>query len=323
MRKNLILLINAAVSGAAFLVLLLSLGGFVPQLHWSIGWYSNPRPHFLFVSACALIWLAYQKKWKLACMPSAAFLINLVVLLPFFLPNLSQNNDLGLQTLSILHLNTNKGAADLETLSRYPADILFLQEITPELEAQLESELPDYQIALSHPLSTTQGITMLVNKTSPFKTEFHTVRHLPWYNYRPLITTKLELNGKRLHLMSLHTSRPFQGHADLFQQLEVDAAAEWSRIEQDFGHEVVLIGDLNLTPWSTRYKQLLEASQTQDSMRGFGIQNSWTEIVPQWLGLPIDHALVSEGLLVLERQTAPVAGSDHGLLFVKLTTNHP
>jgi len=323
MRKNVILLINAIIIVAACLTFLLSVGGFWPQLHWTIGWYSSPRPQFCLLSICFFGWLMYQKKGFIALIPFSALLINLTVLAPFFLTTRTVIDHNQLETLSILHLNTNKGAADLKALSQYPADILFLQEVTPELESRLSSELPDYQIVISHPLSTTQGITMLVNKTSPIETEFHTVRNLPWYNYRPLITAKLVLNGQRLHLMSLHTSRPFQGHADAFQRLEVDAAAEWSRIEQDFGHEVILIGDLNLTPWSMRYKHFLEASQTQDSMLGFGIQNSWAEVVPQWLGLPIDHAMLSDGLLVLDRQTAPVAGSDHGLLFIKVATNSP
>lgn len=319
MRQYLTMVFNGFVIFGAILVCLISVGGFFPQIHWTLGWYSHPRPHFFLLSLLALVWLTWQKRWGWSAVPLLSLVLNGSLLAPFFLSG-PQHAAAGQATLAIVHLNTNKGEADLRALDSFPADIIFLQEVTPELEARLGQELPDYQIALSHPLTTTQGIAMLVNKTSAIETSFHTIRNLPWYNYRPLITTKLELNRQRLHIMSLHTSRPHHNHADAFQGLEIDAAAEWGRIEQDFGHEVLMIGDLNLTPWSVRFKQFLQASHTQDSMLGFGIQNSWTMFWPMWLGLPIDHAVVSDGLVVIERATAPVAGSDHGLLFVRVAT---
>lgn len=315
MHKILFKATNGCMIFGSLLVLFLSVGGFVSDIHWTLGWYSHPRPQFFVASILIFGWLAWQKMWYWSAVPLTAVLLNGMVLAPFFFGSQPDFAN-GQQTLSILHLNTNKGEADLEALDKFWADIIFLQEVTPELEARLNLELPEYEIAISHPLSTTQGIVMLVNKSSSFETTVRTIRHLPWYNYRPLITAKLELDGRRLHLMSLHTSRPHEGHADAFQLLEIDAAAEWSRIEQDFGHEVILIGDLNLTPWSKRYKHFLEASRTQDSMVGYGIQNSWAEVVPQWMGLPIDHALVSNGLNVIERQTTSVEGSDHGLVFL-------
>lgn len=319
MRKYFPVIFTSLVLLGACFILLISIGGFFPDWHWMLGWYSHPRPHFLLASLLAFIWLIWQQKRSWSLIALLGILINGAVIAPFFLnqPMTTQARD---NEFSILHLNTNQGGADLAVLASYPADIIFLQEVTPELEARFSEELPNYEVAISHPLTTTQGIAMLINRSAGIETNFHTIRNLPWYNYRPLITTKLELNGQRVHLMSLHASRPHHDHADAFQWLELDMAAQWSKIEQDFGHEVIMIGDLNLTPWSVRYKRFLAASHTKDSMLGFGIQNSWAEVVPQWLGLPIDHVVVSDGLVVLERKTAPVMGSDHGLLFVKITT---
>ena len=311
--------LHGTVILGSFIILFFSIGGFFSHLDWRLGWYGHPRPQYWAAGVLACAWLAWHEKWGWFMLPMLGIGINIAVLAPFY-ERIELTDEVGHYDLSILHLNTNRGEADLDVLDRFPADVLFLQEVTPGLEVRFKDEFPDYEVAISHPLTTTQGVAMLIHQDAAIEPELMTVHHMPWYNYRPLITTRVRLNDKRLYLMSLHTSRPHHDHADAFQQLEIDAAAEWSREQQSFGSEVVMVGDLNLTPWSTRFQQFLISSHTSDSMIGFGIQNSWTAFVPQWMGLPIDHAVHSKGLVVLDRQTAPVAGSDHGLLFVRYTT---
>ena len=208
----------------------------------------------------------------------------------------------------------------MSPLADYPADILFLQEVTPQFEADFPHLFPQYELAISHPRTDTQGAAMLVHNELKTETDLYTIHHLPWNNQRPLITTRFNLNGQRIQLMSLHTSRPHHQYADAFQQLEIESAAAWSAEQQAYGYALIMIGDLNLTPWSARFKHFLKASQTEDSMVGFGIQNSWSAIDSRRLGLPIDHAVVSDELMVLARQVIPIDRSDHGALFVRIST---
>lgn len=78
---------------------------------------------------------------------------------------------------------------------------------------------------------------------------------------------------------------------------------------------VVVVGDFNCTPWSVHFRSLLRDSGLSDSRKGFGIQASWpSPLLP--LMIPIDHALVSDGVAVVDRRLGPRVGSDHLPLIV-------
>jgi endonuclease/exonuclease/phosphatase (EEP) superfamily protein YafD len=77
------------------------------------------------------------------------------------------------------------------------------------------------------------------------------------------------------------------------------------------------VGDLNTTPWGHAFRALVLDSGLRDSSRGFGFQWSWPASF--WpLGIPIDHALVSDGVNVLDRRMGPSIGSDHLPLVVDI-----
>ncbi len=82
---------------------------------------------------------------------------------------------------------------------------------------------------------------------------------------------------------------------------------------------VVMMGDFNLTPWSPYFGDLLEAGNLEDSRRagGGGLQTTWP--TDHWyLRIPIDHALVSAGIVVLSREVGPNLGSDHFPVVLKI-----
>lgn len=72
----------------------------------------------------------------------------------------------------------------------------------------------------------------------------------------------------------------------------------------------VLAGDLNITPWTPIFGDLLEMADLRDSRAGFGLQASWLLGFPL-LAIPIDHVLHDASLVVLDRRIGPEFGSDH------------
>jgi hypothetical protein len=71
----------------------------------------------------------------------------------------------------------------------------------------------------------------------------------------------------------------------------------------------ILLGDLNVTPWSPHFRQLLQ-------------QTGLPAQVPP-LRIPLDHCLVSPAFQVIERRVGPRLGSDHLPLIVTLATGRP
>ena len=73
---------------------------------------------------------------------------------------------------------------------------------------------------------------------------------------------------------------------------------------------VLLLGDLNVSPWSYHFKRLLRQSGLRDGTLGKGFQPTWpTSLLP--LLIPIDHCLYSLGIHVVYRIVGKDVGSDH------------
>lgn len=123
----------------------------------------------------------------------------------------------------------------------------------------------------------------------------------------PSVITHFRLDGKDLTIVGTHPPPPKgKANADFrnqhFQQIAKLAASKPG--------ELMVCGDLNLSPWSPFFQDILRAGKLKDSRRGFGMQASWPAYQP-CLWIPIDHILVSAGIKVQNRKLGPAIGSDH------------
>jgi endonuclease/exonuclease/phosphatase (EEP) superfamily protein YafD len=72
----------------------------------------------------------------------------------------------------------------------------------------------------------------------------------------------------------------------------------------------IVAGDLNATPWSAAFRDLLATSGLRDTALGRGVQASWNARV--WAPrIPIDHILAPPGTEIIRRAVGPFVGSDH------------
>ena len=310
---------NVMVVIATIVVLSISIGGFYSNSDWRLAWFSNLRPHFAMISALAVIWFLWRRNKVMSGVTLASLLINCIVLFPFFIqPSVAIAAD---NALDIVHLNINRGRADMSSLDAMAADVVFLQEVRPEVVDRLPGLFPSYTVVRSHPIRGSEGSAVLLHKESPLEIIGSDIINLPDYSTRPLIVTEAQFKGRSIKLLSLHLSRPDNEQNDAFQKTELDAAAVWSREMQQQGYDVIIVGDFNVTPWSNRFTKLLADGQLNDSLRGYGLQNTWPSTIPSFLRLPIDHALYSDGWATVARSTTAVSGSDHMVLRVSLASS--
>jgi len=123
----------------------------------------------------------------------------------------------------------------------------------------------------------------------------------------PAIVATLDASGREILIASTHAMPPRSAfHVDL-RDRQLEAMSELARSASS---EVVVLADLNATPWSHVCRSFVESSGLKDASRGQGLQWTWPARI--WpLVLPIDHALVSEEVRVLDLWTGPPIGSDH------------
>ena len=125
----------------------------------------------------------------------------------------------------------------------------------------------------------------------------------------PSVEAIFNLHDQKLQLVATHPLPPGSRSNALERNQHLEAVAKHLA---KLSTPKLLVGDLNITPWSPYFGDLLEVSQLQNSQRGFGVQ-------PTWLGqIPIDHVLHSQDISVEDRRIGPRFGSDHQPIIVDL-----
>ena len=125
---------------------------------------------------------------------------------------------------------------------------------------------------------------------------------------------EIDLGDERITLLGIHPVSPTTSARAAARDRLILGAADW--VAQRPG-EVVVVGDLNATPWSQVYSTLRLRGGLIDTLRGRGLQPSWPE---GWgpLMIPIDHALHTRGLGSANRHTGPAFGSEHRPVIVEI-----
>ncbi len=315
---RLVQVISISATIVATLLTLLSLAPLLAEVWWVAELFDHFRPHYAVVLlACTPILIAHDR-WigSLVLLP---ILYNLAPVVPLYQPIQPFPAE---QVWSVLHYNLDLTAADhtaaMTYLQQHPVDILLLQEVTPELEQQIVTALPTYQLIFSYPLSNTQGSALLLPRDSPIQVQTAEVIYLPETSSRPTLVATLMLAGQEVTLLSMQATRPRSASTSAFQHSEFEALAAWSQAQQhDPRRGLLLIGDINTTPWSARFRRLRRAGQLQNSATGYGIQSTWPTWLPAFLGIPIDHCLVNTRISVVGHQVGPDIGGDHRPLLVQ------
>ena len=94
--------------------------------------------------------------------------------------------------------------------------------------------------------------------------------------------------------------------------------AELGRLVPTIETPVVLVGDLNATPWSHHYRRLIRETGLVNASCGQGVRPTWPAVFPAPMRIPIDHCLCSEEFTVVKTHVGRDVGSDHLPLIVDL-----
>jgi endonuclease/exonuclease/phosphatase (EEP) superfamily protein YafD len=115
-------------------------------------------------------------------------------------------------------------------------------------------------------------------------------------------------SDRPIRLLGVHTASPNKNARFLVRDQQLADVANWVKQSEN---EAIVIGDLNITPWSEGLKALERQTGLVDTRLYRGYFATW----PCGLGvvgIPIDHALVSPSLRVIDRESGfPTIDSDH------------
>jgi len=217
-------------------------------------------------------------------------------------------------TIKLIHANVHSSNTEYQRLVDFIAleqpDLFFLQEVNAAWVAGTQGLLPDYPYSYIEAREGNFGIAAFS------RIPFDSVGHVesPPLNY-PTIFATLKTGKATVTLISTHPEIPVKPalYAARNEQLSSIAAL----VTKTPG-KLVLIGDFNASIWDAKFRELERATGLKNARRGFGILPSWPTFMP-FAMIPIDHALVSPDISVMDVRTGNNIGSDHLPLIVTLS----
>ncbi len=286
----------------------ISMSGFFGQVHWLPELFSHLRVLYAVAFLVALLIFAVAKRWKSLSVLAVFAFINLVPVVQLYMPAAQAAGSVK-QELTLLQFNLWGGRNShydevVQLVKDKSPDVIGFSEITKKWDAQLSSRLSEYPYRVVEPHHG--GIAIYSRYPLRGAQVMYTGKIR-----RPRIKATLEMPGGDIALIMAHTVIPHDKSGLRNPEMKTLATEARSATQP-----VILMGDLNCSPWSFYFSQLLRDGNLQDSEQGFGFQPTWTTHIFPFV--TIDHCLISDQFATLQRQSGPNIGSDHLPLLVKL-----
>jgi endonuclease/exonuclease/phosphatase (EEP) superfamily protein YafD len=297
------------IEAGSLLVCLATLAGFMGRYSWVLDLFSHFRLQYLILllTTTGLFLLGERHPQALASGLFAG--INLMLIVPLFIQKatskpIKSGNPKGTYRVLLANVLQNNDAFGMvrHLIRSEEPDFIVLLEVNKTWYDQLRPALEDYPFKVMPLREDNYGIALF----SRFPMKSSELRYFGTARV-PSILASFQLQGRPVTILATHPPPPKTKLQALLRNIQMEKIAEFMRSQSG---EALLVGDLNMTSWSPHFKDLIRISGLRDSRKGFGLQKSWPTDRPL-LMIPIDHILVSPGVLVQSRRTGQFNGSDH------------
>jgi endonuclease/exonuclease/phosphatase (EEP) superfamily protein YafD len=134
-------------------------------------------------------------------------------------------------------------------------------------------------------------------------------------DYEPAIQATLLVSGRPVRVFVVHAAWPVTPELTTLRNRQLQAVAQYARETRTL--PLVVLGDLNISPFSPHFQRMLREGGLRSASAGFGWYPTWPTYMPV-AGIQIDHALVSERIRVQAFECGSLEGSDHRPIRVDL-----
>jgi len=301
--KQLSVRLNFYLSTAGVVIAVFSLLGFFGGIHWVLDLFSHFRVQY-FQLCLILIGIAlWRRQHKRAVALLAVALLNYAFVLPLYFGKPAPASG---QTARAMLMNINAANGDteqvLEAVRKYNPDIILFEEVTPKWERELAVLSTNYSHRVAEPQDGCFGIMLL----SKYPLSRGNVVYIGSAGV-PSIIADVHFPQGEVSIVGTHPLPPI---GKTYSNHRNNQLAKLPELVKTRKHPVLLIGDLNASPWSAHFTRLVRDSGLKNSMKGFGFQPSWPS-GNRFLRIPIDHFLHSPEITIHSRAVGGKVGSDH------------
>jgi len=265
-----------------------------------------PVQYLVILLTCSLIYLA-RAKYTTAVTVAAFAFINLYLVVPFDAevhakaPSTYRES----KKFRALLINVNHGNQNYKKVREFirltDADFIVLLEVNEQWLEELQPletaypyrrgiSLEDYGIGLFSRMPFEDAHIKVIGRVG-----------------NPSVIGRFNIDGQRFTLIGTHPEPPVSQTKAKNRNRQIAAIGQLISSQQG---TTIVLGDLNITPWSPFFRDFLSKTGMRNSRDGLGLQPTWpVRFPPFWI--PIDHFLVSPNVIVHNRTIGPDIGSDH------------
>ncbi|NVB78365.1 MAG: endonuclease/exonuclease/phosphatase family protein [Kofleriaceae bacterium] len=209
-----------------------------------------------------------------------------------------------------VHTSSTSYAAVRRLIDDVQPDVLGLVEVDQHWLDKLAPSTSRFVGKIEHPQDDNFGVALYAREAFEGSIE--------WLGSAlPTAVANVSVEGTRLSVILTHPIPPVSSEQLAAQERQLAAVAD--RVHE-LGGPVVVMGDLNATPWSSPFRDFVARSGLCDSRAGFGLQTSFPAS-STILRIPIDHVLTSCNVGIADRRIERDVGSDHLPVVVELVVS--
>jgi endonuclease/exonuclease/phosphatase (EEP) superfamily protein YafD len=240
-------------------------------------------------------------------------LINLLLILPLYLGS-SKPTDTKHMRAMLINVNTRLGNPQLviKQIHNERPDFVVLEEINYKWFKDLTPLTNSYPYVISKIREDNFGICLF--SKHPFKDSI--ITNIGRASVPSIIAT-IDIDNQDLKVIATH---PLPPATRLYAMGRNEQLEKLAGVVDDL-YPTLLIGDLNMTPWSYHFLKLIKDSELKDSTKGFGVQPTWPS-QNIFLRLPLDHCLHSSDISIIDRRIGSNVESDHYPLIVDFSIDN-
>ena len=274
------------------------------RYHWSFELMTHFTVHSMLGAIVFAVLLSLFRKWKLTAVAILILSLNASQVCPYLVTGTQAATDHGGLKVLVSNVHTSNVQHPLlkDMISDEQPDFVVLLEVNDLWSSQLEPLRDEYPHVVKRIRNDNFGIAVFS------RLPLEESRILEFGDSRvPSIVSRVQVDGTTTTLIATHPLPPVGASYAATRDAHMEALATF--VSACDGH-VVVMGDLNTTPWSPCFLDFLEVSGLSDPRRGCGILPTWPGEYSR-IGIPIDHVLVSSGIEVTDLRVCDSIGSDH------------
>jgi endonuclease/exonuclease/phosphatase (EEP) superfamily protein YafD len=283
--------------------------GMLGPYSWVLDLFSHLQIHYIVALAVSALALLALRHWRSAVLALAAALAACIPTFDYLPSETSASDAPGLKAISFnVWFRQRDQSAAVDYLEASGADVVVLQEISESQAMSISPRLRSYPHAYLR--GADESDTVVFSKWPILSAT--TEKLSP--DGVSAIRSVLDWRGQHITLIAVHLHWPIGPVSSRRRNAELEGL---SRMAQPLDEPLIILGDMNVTPWSSHFKALTETFGLDDCAAGHGLNPTWpSHVLP--IGIRIDHCLATTHWKTVRVWTGPHLGSDHRPMGVEM-----